>query len=436
MKYKYLNNLSDTYTLLHEIIDGEKNDTFSSPEFSNNLCDFLEKNKDVELDYICIGRTSKERYAKYHGVNVVGFILKKLKEKPAENFEKTIMAIRNHISDDLFTGKDFIQMSDEEIEKLSAYGNEKITFDPKKTHRIEISSNNIFTLFVQHFTDKIKEKDYRPYDEKTEAFSIETERFIKNFNLLFDNPVKKSTVDYDFFNKSHFYNLLQLDHGLAFSNSMKIIDTLFSDNRESAYLSLFSALHLARSTKFNKQSTVNYNDYLKKIKEMPFFSYDKIPGSRKETSFISDLYARGSWDEIEKLEKNPDIKNLLFNDFNNLFLEKVENYIFENTSYGLGLSMTSHLRNKMLEKIKEDMLDYFRPKLFEDMNDGDIIEKLHHNYLARSGKNSYTAKRFDKFKSFYKDNYPVMFRKEVEIEKNYLTQNIEVSAKIHTAKRI
>lgn len=426
MKYKYINNLTPQDQEFQDILDGE---SFSNNmSFPERLIEFIEKNKDFQLDYLFICHSSS-RYTSYRTVNPLGFIMKKLTAYSDSDFDKAITALAPIITDNLFSKKDLFEISDEDLVKIQSNSEKPRHFERNKKHLLSTNYEKIFHLFTNNFTDRT---DHEHCDSH-----LEVQRFVKNFQLLFNNEYRKSLIEMNFLSNDRFYKLLQFDKGKAFEYSDVIINALYNEDedKEKAYHQIFSFMHSAKEYNFAKKYHINYTDYIEKIKEMPFFSYDKVPGQGNPQSFILDLYTRGSQQEFYRLKAQPEIYKLLKKDFNEVFLEKISDYIFSDIAYAQGVPMTSKIREKMLKNLKEEMLTEFNIKMFEESYGVDIMDAIQNKYKS-SKRNTYITQRLYKITNFYNENKDKIFARCVEEEKSELTKTIVINVSAKNTARI
>lgn len=418
MKYKYINNLTPQDQEFQDILDGES--------FPERFIEFIEKNKDFQLDYLFICHSSS-RQTSYRTVNPLGFILKKLIKYPKHDFDSVINALAPIMTDNLFSQKDLFEISDEDLVKIQSGSENPRHFDKNKKHLLSTNYEKVFHLFTDNFT---KQSNFENCDSH-----LEVKDFVKNFQLLFNNEYRKSLIEMNFLSNDRFYKLLQFDKGKAFEYSDIIIDALYNEDKEKAYHQIFSFMHSAKEYNFAKKYYINYTDYIEKIKEMPFFSYDKVPGQGNSQSFILDLYTRGSQQEFYRLKSQPEIYNLLKKDFNEVFFEKISEYIFADTSYDQGVALTSKIREKMLKELKEEMLTEFNIRMFEESYGLDIMDAIQNKYKS-ARRNTYMRQRLSKITDFYNKHKDEMFARCVEEEKAELIKNIVIDVSVKNTKRI
>lgn len=356
MRYLNVNNLQGIDKKFFELIESDMKDM--SMENKNNrienLITFLDENKDFNIDFIYTVSNKKldiTHKKGFRAINPVGFIVELLKLVSWDKANELLLKMKDRCNGELFSDNTLLKLSSKEI-------NHEESLDiPEYTLELEISKSGLITKMIDLCLPQ-ESNDFKNVNAEDTIDKVL--KIMEMYTpLLKANSVLFGKDKLELLKKNVFLKILKLEEH-DFEN-MKVIDTLFPEDKEKMYLKLYSKLHHSNFQRQIKEDfQLNIKKWLTHIEKQSYFDYGKVPPFLSDYGcFINDLYEEDNFLHVKNLKENPKIYKTLKNDFDSLIEKKIEKYIDKRTDI--------YLRNKIYKEIElymfnEDSYEYEKNK--------------------------------------------------------------------------
>lgn len=361
------------------------------------LVNFLLNNPDFYIDKLYI-KNNKKMSLRRIVINPLGCILNNADNSQREYFKILIELLSKKTSESLFL-----------------VNKKEMTINNEKLH---IRNTDIFNPLSNILINS--------HSQSKEENSEKTHFFIYCFNTLFNNEIKKSTVDaQQLIKNNYFYELDNKDKNCT--NFFNVIDNISMNDtyKKNIYLNIYSNFYnkyFDRHPSYPNNFIVDKNKFKKIIKNSGLFNWKDLPsvqGSSEKFSdnFTGSLYMQNPreleafFKEHKVNKKDIEIEN------NSLILQEIRKCILSNNP--------NKIIEKEIIKIKNILLNNFKLDVFEKRYKSNLQNLLKKDFTSVVGKEKET---FENILFYYEKILP-------DLEKKCLMTVIKTSEPLPVIKK-